>query len=753
MKISRRTFLKSTGLAAAALSFPEYGQMAAFAETSSLGSMAQPGLETPVLCGLCQARCPGLARCKDRQLISLRGNPASSRTGGRLCARGQAAGRLLHDPDRLKYPLKRVGSRGEGRWTRISWGEAIDTISLNIEKVLKQHGPEGLGLFCNGPSSKYLVELFRELGVTNIGNASREQCEINRETAYDLTFGSGVGRRYEPDFSGAKCIVLFGSHIGENVQVTEIRGISEALARGARLIVVDPRFSVMASKADHHLMIRPGTDTALLMGWINYCIENGFHNNQFVLESASGFAELRQAASAYPLEHVAKITDLPLELLKEGGDLLAASSPALVIHPGRYSSWYGNDVQRLRALAILTGLLGSSQWQDMVDKSLAQAAIHQDRAIQPECRLGSAIVRQTMEGTTKLLGCWGQNPFHAFPNPYRTMAAFQKAEFTFCCDILPSEPTLYADIVLPEATFLERSDVPETWAGQGYGAGPGTVGLGFAAMEPLFESKDPFWIVKQLSSRLGKGKGFGFDTVAERLDHDLREWGLSFAKLKNSQGIAPLDSLADFSRLGQTSKSKIAFYSTELRERGLPPLPLFESVSLPPEGYSRLLSGRCPAHSGTMTSNNPWLNHEVQENDLWLNDRVASQIGVVDGDHLFLENQDGIRSVKPVKIKVTPGIRVDCVFLAHGFGSGSPFLRQAFNRGVADGSLLTRSFPDPVTGVRGMRVNFVRFIRDGKELEIPRLDQPPEDLQQSDRWWFDAFGSFEPGSRRGKYAV
>ena len=269
----------------------------------------------------------------------------------------------------------------------------------------------------------------------------------------------------------------------------------------------------------------------------------------------------------------------------------------------------------------------------------------------------------------------------------------------------------------------------------------------------MFEAKEPYWIVKQLSSRLGKGRLLRFNTVEERIDNDLREVHLSVSTVKESGGLFVVENpeasgVTDLQF--PTPSTKIELFSQENADKGVPPLPDFQFSSLPPKGFARLLNGRSPVHSGVST-NNPWLLHEVEENELWLNDRVAAIVKIQNGDRLFLENHDGIRSVSPVKIKVTPGIRVDCVFLAHGFGSNSPFLQLAFNRGIDDGSLMTRSSPDPTTGVRGIRGNFVRFIKEGKALDLPQLDTPPEELRQNSRWWLDSFGSFEKGNLRGEY--
>ncbi len=512
----------------------------------------------------------------------------------------------------------------------------------------------------------------------------------------------------------------------------------------------------MASKADYHLMIRPGTDTALILGWINYIIENSFFNNELIENYTVGLSALRLKAAEYPLEKVAQLTDVPLKDLKRCAELIASNIPDVLVYPGKFSAWYGNDSQRLRALAVLKTLLSNSDSfssfvhgrDDRSNKGVYRSLKNLTQTF-PDGPSSSTILRQTAKGTIKVLGCWGQNPFRSSPNPYKTIAAYEKAEFTFCCDVLPTEAVLYADIVLPEAMFLERMDGIETWLD----FPQQSIGLRYPVVEPLADSKEPYWIVKQLSSRLGRGHKFHYTTIKDRLDHELKEVQLSVNQIRNNNGLVTYNSQESSLKsepFFRTSSGKIELFSESLQEKAGASLPDFIMVSLPPKGFSRLLNGRSPVHSGT-SSNNPWLNHETEENELWLNNKVAKKISIKNGDRLFLENQDGIRSTKPIKIKVTPGIRVDCVFMTHGFGNKSPLLKNAFNRGVGDEALMTRTNPDMISGARGIRVNFVRFIKNGKPIDIPELDKPPLFLKENNRWWFDSFGSFEKGDLRDKY--
>ncbi len=743
MTLSRRTFLKKTGLTAAVLSV---GKLAEAASLTAFGgdSLGDGSQIIHSVCGMCRAGCLIDASVNNDKLLNIAGNPDDGLTGGEICQRGVAAIDMVDDPDRLKFPLKRVGKRGEGRWVRISWGEAIDTISSKLDKQLRLTGSDSLALLHSGSSSSFIKELFVELGCGHINDPSYEYCRANRDLAYDLTFAYDQSRTAAYDqgriaggskgkmgFAEAQCIVLLGSNLGENLQIPVMRQYNQALQRGAKLIVVDPRRSTAAARADYHLMIRPGSDTALLLGWLKYIIEDGLYNRELD-GRLNGLSDLKEELLNYSLADLAAIADISVSDLKRSAQTMAGFAPAIV-YPGNNSAWYGNDVQRLRAQAILGAILGDIPAESPAyDGGTAETSVE----FPDNAGLSSEIIRKIQGGDIRFIGIWGQNPLQAHPNPYRTISAFEQADFIFCCDLYPGEAALYADIILPEASFLERHEIIENRNSR-------RLAIRQPVIEPRFKARDPYWIVKQLSSRLGRGRGFAYDTALERLDHDLRARGTNWQALQDKGFELMPDSMAM-----PLSSKKINLIADFPNGEGKP-LPVFEPVPLPPSGFLRLLFGRSPAYSRGLV-NNRRLRAIMPVNELWLNRQVARQMGIKNGAKLFLENQDGLRTLAPIKIKVTDDIRVDCVFMAHGFGCRSPFLRAAFNKGVSDTSMLTRSVPDPISGVRGMRINFIRFVREnGEKWPIPDLDNPPAILLKHSKWWFDSFGAFERGDRRG----
>ncbi len=761
--MKRRDFLKLSGGVCAALASlqldSKFLRGLSAAEAAELpGSLGAK--EVPSVCDMCFWRCPIVAKVKNGRVVKIEGNPRSPTNGTRICARGNAGIQLLYDKDRLKYPMKRVGARGEGKWAKISWDEALDEIAYNIKETMKKYGVHSMAFFDHGASAGFFREIFEELGTENFSNEPAFfQCVGPALLAYLYTVGYQAVGNAKVDLANAKAILLFASHLGENIQVSLVKDFIEGLAKGAKLIVVDPRFSTAAGKADIWLPIRPGTDLALLLAWTNYLIENDLYDKDFVKNHCIGFEEVKKAVKKYDLDWAAKICDLPKEDIKKAIDILAQNKPHVGVHPGRHSAWYGRqDVQRHRAMAILTGLLGAvglpgglyfpptppiakvklMECHEFPVKGIFEEG--EKEVPPPEVSLkedypfaelfhGSptdAIIKATLTGKPypiKLWGVCGVNIIQTIPNPYQTKEAIKNLDFIFCVDNIPTESVLWADIVLPDATYLERYDglysAQET---KDY------VALRQPVVPPMFESRPAFQIALELGKRLGFKANY--TSEVEWLDAQLKKAGYSVAKLsKTGLFTYEVNPYRDRKHLSfDTDSGKYELASEAFADEDFPAIPEPDFAPAPPKGYARLLYGRVPVHTFAKTMNNIWLNNEWPENHLWVNDEVARALGLKTGDEVILENQDGYRSEKPVKVFVTPGIRPDAVYLPHGFGSRSPMLKTAYGKGVSDTFLITHYEQEPMMGASSHRNNFVRFIKDGKVLSIPEIRPVPPEI-------------------------
>jgi thiosulfate reductase/polysulfide reductase chain A len=311
----------------------------------------------------------------------------------------------------------------------------------------------------------------------------------------------------------------------------------------------------------------------------------------------------------------------------------------------------------------------------------------------------------------KALIVYGTNLLNTIPNSPRTIEALKKLDLVVVIDVLPMEHVAWADVVLPEATVLERFDDLFTVAHK-----TPYIALRDQAVEPYADTKPAWWMVRELGMRVGLEKYFKWETAEEFVNTRLQSIGSSVEKLREENGIIVQKGkpfLEDFKGASPftTASQKIELYSDELALAGQDPIPVYTPTEEPPEGYFRLLYGRHPVHTFAKTQNTPMLNQLNSENDLWLNADVAASLGIKNGDRVYVENQDGART-GPIKVKATQRIRGDVVYMSHGFGRNEPALSLANGRGASDAVLISRYVLDPISGGAGMRVNFVRIVKE-----------------------------------------
>jgi thiosulfate reductase/polysulfide reductase chain A len=228
------------------------------------------------------------------------------------------------------------------------------------------------------------------------------------------------------------------------------------------------------------------------------------------------------------------------------------------------------------------------------------------------------------------------------------------------------------------------------------------------------ERKDPVWITNELAKRMGLGKHIPVQSMEEKTNKALAGANLSIEQLLKEDGIHIQPGADPYGMV-----LKVKFFSQEVADAGFPGVPTYIPVPEPPKGFARLVYGRAPMHTFNRSQNNAWLANEMPENPVWLNDASAKKMGLKDGDRIELINQDGVKSATSSVVKVTPGIRKDTVYMAHGYGTKNPAMTVAVGKGIDDQSLITRRAVDPETGAHGMRNNFVKFVKNGKVLSIP----------------------------------
>ena len=729
-KITRRGFLQASSTLA---SLTTAGVAAAESRPPSWRGEARVE-QIATNCEMCFWRCGVMAEVADGKVLKLQGNPHHPLTKGQLCARGNAGTQLLYDPDRLKYPMIRTGKRGEGKFQRASWNEALDLFASRLKDLKQKYGAESVGFFPHGVAAGFFGTLMKAYGTPNAAEPAFAQCRGPRDVGYQLTFGRAVNSPEPIDLEEAKAIVLIGSHIGENVFTSQVTNFIAGLQGGAKLIVVDPRFSTAASKADWWLPIKPGTDLALLLAWMNVLISENLYDNEYISQYATGMKELEEHVKQFPPEWAEPITEISAAQIRDTAHAMAEAKPAVAIHPGRHVTWYGDDTQRARAMAILTALLGAYGRKGgmFLPTKVKQGRIplpsfpESERgradgagskyplATEESQGLTQGLVQATLTANPYPIKGWvvyGQRVLESIPQRQNTLKAIEQLEFMAVVDVLPVEQVNYADIVLPEATYLERYDPPHivTTAKRPY------VAVRQPAIEPLYESKPGWWIAKQMASRLGLSDYFPWKDPDDHLSRLIQPLGINLAELKSLGAVAfdghPYidDRTEADGPVFPTQSGKIELFSSVLKDLKFDPLPQFTAVEPPPQGYLRLIYGRAPMHSFSRSENNSWLNDLMPENQVWVHTQIAAKFGVQDGQRIILENQDGAKSL-PIAVRATEAIRSDCAYMVHGFGAQGQGLTKAYKKGASDTQLITRVAIDPIMGATGMRVNFVRVL-------------------------------------------
>jgi len=741
---SRRDFIKISAMGAGVLvvGTGAYKAIKALSSREEASKLVVDLKRTPTYCEICFWKCAGwVYKTSEGKIWKIIGNDEDQHCNGRFCPRGTGGVGMFYDEDRLKTPLIRIEERGKQVFREASWDEALELISVKMKEISSKYGPESMALFTHGSGSGYFTTLMKAYGSANIAEPSYAQCRGPRDEAFFATFGEEVYSPEITDIRDTKCLVLIGSHIGENMHNGQVQEMSEAIDKGASIITVDPRFSTAAGKSKFWLPIKPATDLALLLSWMHEIIYNEYYDIKYVEKYCSGFDQLKAHVKDFTAEWAYGITTIKPDLIRKTAKEMADAAPAVIVHPGRHVTWYGDDTQRIRAVAILNALLGSwgrrggfyrpakfelssikvpsfnvpsKTWGDAFPGKYPIASSPVSNAL-----IDASIPENNPTYPIKGWIVNGTNLISTIPNTANTIKAIQNLDFLVAVDTMPMEITGWADVVLPECTYLERYDALR--------AGPHrkpAIALRMPATEPLYDTKSDYWIARELSKKLGFADYFPFEKQEDLLDWQLKNAGSSLEEMKRI-GVKTFEREADDLYYADdeqiefpTDSGKIELYSKYFEDSGFDPLPKYVAHEEPVEGFYRLIYGRAPMHTFSRTSNNPNLTDLMDENSVWINPKVASEWGITSDQYIWLKNQDGVTSDFQVRVRVTERIRWDSVYIVHGFGHAQKQMKRCFGRGASDTQLITNVLVDQLMGGTGMRSNFVTFVTEKTGEEV-----------------------------------
>jgi thiosulfate reductase/polysulfide reductase chain A len=689
----------------------------------------------PTYCDVCFWKCAAWAYVDDEGKIKkVIGNDEDQLSRGRLCTRGTGGLGLHYDDDRLRTPLIRVKGKGENaEFREATWEEATTLIAKNMTEIKNKYGAESFALLKHGDIGKHLDHLFQAYGSDTIAEPAFAQCRGPRDEGLKLTFGESCGSPESTDMRDSKCLVFIGSHIGENMHNSQVQEVSEAIDNGVSIITVDPRLSTVAAKSKFWLPIRPATDIALLLAWMNVIIFDELYDKEYVAKHTTGLDQLKEHVRPFTPEWAYSITDLTPKMIRESAYEMAHAAPAVVIHPGRHVTWYGDDTQRTRAIGILNALLGT--WgrrggfyfnekakvpkypsPDYPEPAWAAKDLNVDLPFAKE-GVTNRVIQASVPGTTlpHQVKAWmvaATNLTYSVPEEKSSfLKALDALEFLVVVDLYNVEIAGYADVVLPECSYLERHDAIRASEFR-----EPSIALRVPAAQPRWKSKPGWEIAKLIGDKLGLGDYFNYKNYKEVLEWQLKQMGTSYEEmlhlgvknLPRKTGPLYLDDIPDYQF--NTASGKIELYSHELADAGFDPMPVYTAHPQPPRDYFRLIYGRAPMHTFSKTVNSPNLNDLKNENNLWINPRVAKIWNLKSGQEVWLKNQDEVVSTFPIKVRLTERIRWDSVYMVHGFGHKNKKMTRAYGKGVNDTEMVTNIMVDPLMGGTGMRGNFVTIL-------------------------------------------
>ncbi len=407
----------------------------------------------------------------------LRGDPAHPVTRGFLCGKvAQYLDRVYH-PERLLYPMRRIGPKGEGQFARISWDEALDQVAKRLAEIGREFGTESILPYSYAGTMGLLNgsgmdrRFFHRLGASRL---DRTICSAAGGAALMLSQGVKLGTEPE-QFVNSKLIIAWGANIlGTNVHLWPF--IVEARRRGARLVVIDPVKNRTGRLADCHLAINPGSDLALALGLAHLILREGWQDSDYVEKHTSGFGEFSRLVSGYTPDRVATMTGLPVSEIENLAREYSQTRPAVIrLNYGVQRTDRGGSA--VRAIATLPVLTGS--WKEIGGglQLTTSGAFEFDRASlerpdlqtkSPLRRMGrvinmSELGRELMERkdpTVQALVVYNSNPAAVAPNQAAVVAGLKRRDlFTVVLEQFVTDTAAYADIVLPVTTFLEHTDL------------------------------------------------------------------------------------------------------------------------------------------------------------------------------------------------------------------------------------------------------------------------------------------------------
>jgi anaerobic selenocysteine-containing dehydrogenase len=626
----------------------------------------------------CPDTCAMLVTVEDGKATRIQGDPEAPFTEGTICTKVSHYLERTYSPDRLQHPMKRVGRKGEGKFRRISWDEALDEIAAKLKAAAAENPETILPLSYAGTMgmvqySSMDRRFFHKLGATQL---DRTLCSTAGKYGLKATLGGSVGMDPER-FDEARLIILWGANpIVSNLHLWG--RVQAAKRRGAKVIAIDPYRSLSAEKCTQHVALLPGTDGALALGMMHVLVRDNLIDRDYVARYTVGYDALAKRVEEYPPERVAKLCGLETAVVEQLARDYATIKPAAIRLNYGMQRHAGGGIAA-RTIACLPALIGA--WRDPaggIVLSTADFYGFDHAALERPDLLGARRPRvinhaQVGDGLTsanppvKVTIVYNNNPVAVCPESDKVIAGFSRDDlFTVVIDHFQTDTADYADIVLPATTQLEHLDVHKSY-GHLY------VVANNPAIPPVGESLPNSEIFRRLAARLG------FDEPCFRdSDEDIcrtavasvqpRMAGVTWDKVKAEgwQKLAVPERFAPFAQGGfPTASGKCEFYSEWLKGQGIDPLPFYNPpIEVADDALARLyplafLSPPARNFLNSTFANIARFREFEKEPHLDMHPEDAAARGIRDGDLVRVFNSRGNYTLRArINGKPRPGVVV-----------------------------------------------------------------------------------------------
>jgi len=739
-KSSRRIFLKKTATVGAASAVT--AGIAITGATLSKNRDGLPGVikrvsekvfptksakekAIPTFCGMCgpSAGCGIYAIVKDGKFVGVEGMKDLPLNRGRLCAKAHAAPQWVYSEQRLKYPLRRIGKKGEGKFERISWDEALNIVANKLKEQKEKYGPESLAILspARRTYSSYMYRFLAAHGSPNYGHSGI--CAMQRMFGYFYTLGA-VPRA---DIDKAKLVMIWGKQpVYAGSSKGGVRQLLDAKERGAKIIAIKPTMEPDVALSDVWVPVRPGTDAALALAMLHVIIGEKLYDAEFVEKWTHGFPELVNHVKKFTPEWAEPITGVKADQIRSVARLYATTKPAC-IEDGNGLEHAPSCNDTIRALAILRAITGNLDipggdllavggkpggksftlreryTQEWIDKLVSPEF---PRAFQPMSEGTSSAYYGIFESILtekpypiRAILAPGTQPSVTTRGTSHVIDALKKLDFYVVIDVTRTADMDYADVVIPVASMYEI-DHP-------FEAGEGWIMARNKVIEPLGEYKSDyeFWI--ELGVKMGYGKDFWNGSIKECMKEQLAPFKLTMEELRSHPTgvITPKKGAPVYKKYEQVfanrssrlngapflPQGKVAIYNTSFEENGFNPLPQWVEPPESPTGTPELLKRYPLVFSDFHTSkvynagwlrNVPYLREILTDPTVQIHPLTAKARGIVHGDWVIVESP--YNSLR-LKAEVNQGIRPDTVMALHGWWQGCAALKKE-DTGLLKGS-------------------------------------------------------------------